>query len=162
MRRSKQALDDSQIRSILEDGIWGTLSVVDDDGLPYGVPVNYVWFDDRVYFHCATAGHKLDALASCDIACFTVVGSDDVLPEEFTTAFRSAMVFGRASIVSDEDEKRRSLEALGRKYMAPGDEAGLEREIAGGYARLHMVRIDPVRITGKQAIELVRDERAGA
>lgn len=161
MRRIRQELDPALTDEILARGSWGTLAVLGDAGYPYAVPVNYVWLDGAVYFHCALQGHKLDAILACDKVCFTVVDSDEVVPEAFTTLFRSAIVFGRASVVEDGAEKLRTVEALGRKFMAPGDEDGLHREIEGGVSRMHMVRIDPERITGKEAIELVRARAGG-
>lgn len=155
MRRARQQLGDEETRAVFERGSYGVLAMVGDGGYPYGVPINYVWLDGHIYVHMATAGHKLDALCADGRVSFTVVDSDRVVPEEYTTYFRSAIAFGRARLVDDPAEKLASLQALGRKYY-PGHEPELAKEVAGGIARLHMVRVDIERMTGKEAIELVR------
>ena len=73
MRRSKQALPEEECLRILACGYRGFLSVIGDGGYPYTVPINFVFEDGKLYFHCAKEGHKLDALRACDKACFTVL-----------------------------------------------------------------------------------------
>lgn len=161
MRRRRQQLSDDETLEILRRGSYGTLAVVGDGGYPYAVPVNYVWHEGHIYLHCATTGHKLDAIAADDRVSFCVVDADDVVPAEFTTYFRSAIAFGRAHVVEDPGEKLASLQALGRKYY-PGHEDALAAEVKAGYDRLVMVRVDVERATGKEAIELVRKRAQGA
>ena len=55
LRRKNQQLSETEARSILKNGTHGVLSVQGDDGYPYGVPMNYVYGDDAIYFHCAKA-----------------------------------------------------------------------------------------------------------
>lgn len=156
MRRSKQQMTDEDTWAMLERGSWGTLSVAGDDGYPYGVPVNYVCLNGALYFHCALKGHKTDAIARNPKVSFCVVDSEELVPDKYTTIYRSAVVFGRAVIVDDPAEKLASLQALGRKYYPELTEERLAREIKGDIDRLHMVRIDVVEATGKQAKELVK------
>lgn len=67
MRRFKQQLEDSDALEVLKNGHRGTLSLIGDDGYPYGVPINYFLGEDgHIYMHCAAAGHKIDALKKCD------------------------------------------------------------------------------------------------
>ena len=62
MRRARQALPMEDCEAILRRGTSGVLSVLGDDGYPYGVPLSYVWHDGALWFHCAKQGHKLDAI----------------------------------------------------------------------------------------------------
>ncbi len=155
MRRHTQELSESEAIGIVERGSYAVLSLVDAGGYPYGVPLNYVYLDGILYFHSAVEGHKLEAIAHCNKASVTIVGSDEVVPEEYTTYFRSVIAFGRVSVVHDDTEKMQMLVKLGEKFN-PGDEAGLSKEIDSGYKRLHMIRFDIEKMTGKEAIELVR------
>lgn len=158
MRRKRQQLTDEACVSILRKMTHGTLAVLGHDGYPYAVPLSYVYVDGKIYFHSARTGHKVDAIAANGKVSFCVVEQDDVRPAEFTTYFRSVVVFGKARILSDEAEKRAALTWLAEKY-SPG-EAGLEAEFEKGLNRLLMIEIDITHMTGKEAIELVRARQA--
>lgn len=154
MRRSRQLLPDETTHAILRAGSNGVLSLADSDGEPYGVPISYVFDgDSTIYFHSARSGHKIDCIDS-DCSCpFCVVAQDDVRPEEFTTYFRSAICFGRISVVGDTDEAVRALHMLSEKY-SPGVDDG--PEIARFLKAVAVLRLDIRRMTGKESIELVR------
>lgn len=154
MRRKRQSLSTEECVAILERMPNGTLALYGDDGYPYAVPVSYVYADGKIYFHSAMQGHKVDAVRRNGNVSFCVVEQDDVKPAEFTTYFRSVIVFGKARILTDEDEKRNALCLLADKYSH--GEAGMEAEIAKGFNKLLMVEITVEHITGKVAIELVR------
>ena len=84
-----------------------------------------------------------------------MVEQDDVKPAEFTTYFRSVIVFGKALILMDEGEKQLVLRLLADKYSH--GEVGMEAEIAKGFNHLLIVEITIEHITGKEAIELTKD-----
>ena len=154
MRRKKQALSTEESLAILNRGISGVLAVTGDQGYPYAVPLSYVYDNNKIFFHCALSGHKLDAIAANNKVSFCVVGQDRVMPQEYTTYFRSVIIFGRARILEDPIEKRTALEKLAAKY-SPEQETGRLREIDRLFERTCMVEIVIEHITGKEAIELV-------
>lgn len=154
MRRFKQALTQEQCEEILNRGTSGVLAVAGEDGWPYAVPLSYVWQDGKLYFHWATAGHKLDAVRADSRASFCIIDQDKVVPEEYTTYYRSVIVFGRARIIDSPEEKRRAVEALAEKYR-PGCPEAMAAEIDGAWDRFLMVELIPERVTGKQAKELM-------
>ena len=84
---------------VLRKGTSGVLAVSGDDGYPYAVPLSYVYDDGRLFFHCAPSGHKLDAIAGNEKASFCVIDQDHVVPEEYTTYYRSVIAFGRARVL---------------------------------------------------------------
>jgi len=154
MRRFKQALTREQCDEILNRGTSGVLAVAGEDGWPYAGPLSYVWKDGRVLFHFALAGHKLDAVRREERASFCVIDRDQVVPEEYTTYYRSVIVFGRARVIGDPVEKRRAIEALAEKYR-PGFPEAMAAEIDGSWDRFLMVELIPERVSGKQARELM-------
>ena len=153
MRRKKQLLSEERAEQIMHKGITGILGVLGDDGYPYTVPVNYVYDQKTIYFHCATAGHKLDAIRNNNKASFCVIAQDDVVPERFLTHFRSVIAFGRAAEVTDDGEKLRAMRLLNDKYAPDHAEAG-EKEIKSDWNVLCVVKIDVEHLTGKEALEL--------
>lgn len=154
MRRKKQELSQSECIAILERGTSGVLAVLGDEGFPYAVPLSYVCDEGRLLFHCAPAGHKLDAIERCAKASFCVVDKDDVVAAEYTTYFRSVIAFGRARIIRDEADRRQALELLAAKYT-PDDEEGRLQEVDKLIGRTCMVELSIEHLSGKQAIELV-------
>ena len=116
MRRSRQQLSEEEAIALLDHATSGVLSLVDDSGCPYGVPISHVYSNRKLYFHSALSGHKLDAIRHCDRASFTVICQDEVHPEVFTTYFRSVICFGRVRIVEDPDEKLSALRLLGKRF----------------------------------------------
>lgn len=156
MRRARQVLPMEECEAILRRATSGVLSVLGDDGYPYGVPVSYVWHDGAVWFHCAKRGHKLDAIRSCDKVSFCVVAQDEVVPEEYTTYFRSVILFGRAEIVTEPGALRAAMAPLADRYDPSASTERRNGTIEKEMPALCMVKITPEHITGKEAIELVR------
>lgn len=154
MRRFRQALTRSGCEAVLERGTSGVLAVAGDGGWPYAVPMSYVWEDGKVYFHWAMAGHKLDAIRGDSRVSFCVIDQDQVVPEEYTTYFRSVIVFGRARVLDDPREKRRAIELLAQRYR-PGCPGEMAAEIDGSWDRFCMVELAAEQVTGKQARELM-------
>ena len=101
-----------------------------DSDYPYGVPMSYAYDDGKLYFHGMPAGHKMDALKKHDKVSFTVIETDHIVPDEYTTYYRSVIVFGRAKIIEDPEEKVDALLKLVDKYSADYREGTME-EING-------------------------------
>lgn len=159
MRRNKQELPAEECTAVLERGTSGVLAVLGDEGYPYAVPLSYVYCDGKIYFHCAKSGHKLDAIARESKVSFCVVDQDRVVPEKYTTYFRSVIVFGRARVLEDEAEKRRAIGLLAEKY-SPEQGADSQKEIGQAWERFCMIELAAEHITGKEAIELVKEKEA--
>lgn len=156
MRRKRQQLSEAESISILEKATAGTLALLGDNNYPYAVPISYVYKEGKLYFHSALTGHKVDAIRNSDKASFCVIEKDDVQPEKYTTFFRSVIAFGRIHIIEDEAEKQETARMLGNRYN-PNDEESLRLEMEKGLSRMLMIRFDIEHLTGKEAIELVRD-----
>lgn len=158
MRRGKQELSQEECKRVLRCGSYGILACAGDDGYPYAVPLNYIWHNGALYFHCAKAGHKMDAIAREPKVSFCVVEKSDVAPERFTTYYRSVIAFGHARVVADADEAFDALTALTVGLAHDIDEAATRKELEACRRRpsLAMVAIDIDHLSGKQAIELVK------
>lgn len=153
MRRSAQQLPHEQAQSILAQASHGVLALTGDDGYPYAIPISYVYANSKIYFHSAVEGHKIDAIARSGKASFCVVDKDDVLPEKFTTVFRSVICFGKVRILADANEKRAAIEVLADKY-SPGLKQAANEMINRTFDRFCIIEFEIEHITGKQAKEL--------
>lgn len=160
MRRKKQLLPIEDSVLILNKMTSGVLAVVGDNDYPYAVPISYVYLDNKIYFHSALSGHKIDAINKNNKVSFCVVERDNIVPEEYTTYFRSVIVFGKVRILENESEKRRAIEKLAEKY-SPTQEEGRKHEIEKGFNHLCMIELTIEHLSGKEAIELVKSRVSG-
>ncbi|MDE6100691.1 MAG: pyridoxamine 5'-phosphate oxidase family protein [Paramuribaculum sp.] len=154
MRRFKQMLAQQAAKEILLKSTNGVLSLIDPVGEPYGVPVSYVYDgDSSIYFHSAAEGYKIDCVVANGDCSFCVIGQDLIMPEEFTSYFRSVIVKGKIHIVANKEEVEKGLMLLCDKY-SPGVDP--EQEISRCLRHVAVLRLDIETMTGKEAIELVR------
>ena len=151
MRRKTQQLPQTEAEEILRAGTSGVLALAGDEGYPYALPISYMFHAGRLYFHCAPVGHKLDAIARCPKASFCVIAQDDVVPERYTTRYRSAIAFGSIRRLVEEQEMVRALDALGRKYAPDLDPSA---EIAKSLHRVCVLEMEIDQLTGKEGLEL--------
>ena len=154
LRRSRQALSREEAAAILSRHTHGVLALAGDGGYPYAVPMSYAYRDGKLYFHSARAGHKIDSLTRSAKASFCVVDADEVVPEEYTTYFRSVIAFGKARVLTDPAEMRKGLELLGERYR-PGHPVELAAEIEKEFAAVAVIEMEIEHLSGKEAIELV-------
>ena len=153
MRRFKQEMSAEECRELLKTQVRGVLSLLGDDGYPYGLPIDY-WYneaDSRLYFHGAKEGHKIDALRACDKASFCVYDEGTRVEGEWPLRFRSVIVFGRIAPVTDAALTLEVCEKLARKFT--GDDAYIAQEIASAKDRVLCLALTPEQITGKRTKE---------
>ncbi len=155
MRRFKQKMSEKDSIEVLERNTAGVLAAAGDEDYPYAVPLSYVYADGKIYFHCAKSGHKMDAIARNEKVSFCVIDEDRIVPEEFTTYFRSVIVFGRARTL-EGDEKMDAILKLSMKYSPDETEESRKKEISGSFDNMAMVEISIEHMTGKEAIEFVK------
>ncbi len=157
MRRFRQLLSESDTQAVMARCTNGTLACLGDEDYPYAVPISYVYYNNKIYFHGAKAGHKMDAMAKHPKVSFAVVDEDTIVSAEYTTYFRSVIAFGKARIV-EGDEWFDSYKALVEKYSGDQPEEAKHKEIEG-CKRATIIAIDIDHMTGKEAIEYVRSKK---
>lgn len=155
MRRKKQLLSCEESIEVLRCGTSGVLALLGDDDYPYAVPISYVYDGGRIFFHSAKAGHKIDAIRKRGKASFCVIDQDNIVPEEYTTYFRSVIAFGKVRILENEKETREAIEKLALKYYPEDSEINRRRTIAREWTPLCIIEFSVEHLSGKQAIELV-------
>lgn len=125
LRRNERALAEEDARELLTHGIYGILSLRSPDGGAYGIPLHFVWDgEDKLYFHAAPEGRKLDCLQYVSKVSFCIVGESAVQARHFSTSYRSAILEGNANIVKSPDIKKQALHMLLAKYTPAETEPG--------------------------------------
>ena len=158
MRRLKQRLPQETAVEILNRNTSGILALNGDDDYPYAVPMSYVYADGKLYFHSAKAGHKIDAIKRSEKVSFCVIDQDQIVPEKYTTLFRSVIAFGRAQLVEDLEEIRRVVTMLAIKYSSDFQD-GIPKEIDSSIKNMTIIEMTIDHMTAKEAIELVKKKR---
>lgn len=156
MRRKKQQLSTKECVEILRKRTSGVLAVFGEDGYPYAVPISYVYEDGKIYFHSAKAGHKIDAIQQNSKVSFCIIDQDQVVPEKYTSYFRSVIVFGKVRILEDDQEKYKSIEQLAVKYAPDDREEERKKAIEQEWNAFCMLELTIEHMTGKEAKELAK------
>jgi nitroimidazol reductase NimA-like FMN-containing flavoprotein (pyridoxamine 5'-phosphate oxidase superfamily) len=149
MRRKDKEIKMDEAISFLTKCEYGVLSTVGNDGQPYGVPLNYAYKDNCIYFHCALTGHKIDNIDNNPKVSFCTVGDTKVLPSEFSTNYVSVVVFGVASEVLGTERYNALvllLEKFSPEFMGEGKKYIEEKDKA---TRVFKIEIE--HISGKRA-----------
>lgn len=135
----------------------GRLATSGRDGFPYITPVNYVWWNEAVYFHCAHEGEKRDNIRCSDKVCFAVdiplaylgLDYDRTRPAcKVHQFYHSVVIRGRAEIVEGQAEKVAALNAL----VAAHEEGESFPEITAASREIDLCSLIAVRVermTGK-------------
>lgn len=149
IRRSRQQLETRECIEILKHEPRGVLSVLGDDGYPYGMPMNHFYSeaDDRIYFHGAIAGHKIDALRRHDKVSFCVYDQGFRREGEWALNIKSVIVFGRMRIVDDPERAVNIIRSLAHKYTDDADY--IETEIRQSADHTMVLELIPEYMTGK-------------
>ena len=153
MNRPKQAMDPAECTELLSSQRRGVLSVLGDDGYPYGIPMNHYYCpeDGKIYFHSGKNGHKIDALRRCEKASYCVIDQGVSADRGWALDFRSVVVFGRVELTEDRGAVCEMTRRLSRLFT--DDEDYIAGEIARfGPATLLLV-LTPEHISGKRVNE---------
>ncbi len=152
--------DQAQIDRFLTETRVGTLSMRDLEGQPYAVPVNYVYWNGKIYIHGLGSGKKNDVLAANPAVYFTVFAEfgtvTDAVPCKCDTSYFSVALFGQAVLVRDLDEKTGALRRFLEKFTPGLFQNGLAPQFVDKYRSGHdhravaVYRIDPEGLTAKE------------
>ena len=149
MLRKKQQLTQEACIEILKKEPRGVLSVLGDDGYPYGMPMNHYYCeeDGNIYFHSGKNGHRVDAVKHCDKASFCVYDGGFRREGEWALNISSVIVFGRIELIEDQEKIYKIARLLSYKFT--NDEKYIEHEIQKSGPGTMMFALVPEHMTGK-------------
>lgn len=153
IRKKKNEIDVNVAQALLQNSRRGVLAVNGDDGYPYAIPVNYFYDTEnqKIYFHGARAGHKVDALKACDKICFTVYGNEQIKEEAWAPFMQSVVVFGRCHLLEAGPKATALLKRFAMKYYPNEQLADEEIEHAGKAVQMFEIEIE--HLSGKEIQE---------
>ena len=147
MRRFKQEITEQECTNILKEQPRGVLAVYGEDGYPYAFPMDYIYMDKKLYFHCSKEGHKLDAIAADNRVSFCVMDEGFRKDGDWALNIRSIIIFGRVKRIDDADETLKIVRQLGLKYYPTAE--SVEEEIRKAIARVQILELSIDHMTGK-------------
>ena len=150
MRRKDKQVSVEQALEWLKNGSSGVLSLADECGKPYCVPVSYIYHADAIWIHCAREGKKMDCIAHNPNACFCVFSDHGPISEMYSVRYESVIVFGKAKIVRFVPMVEEVLYLISKKYTT-NDDADIMRVIKRDLSRVAVIRISVDEITGKHS-----------
>ncbi len=154
VRRKNKEINMEAVNQLLKTSRRGVLAVNGDDGYPYAIPINYLYSEEeqKIFFHGAKAGHKIDSIRKSDKVCFTVYGNETVKEEEKWAPFmQSVVVFGRCRLIESQEEILKRVKELAVKYY-PSMQL-IDEEIAADGKHVQMFEIEIEHMTGKEIQE---------
>lgn len=154
MRRKNNEISLEKVKQLLHHERRGILAVNGDDGYPYALPINYYYdeMNNKIYFHGAKQGYKVDALKENDKVCFTVYGNEVIKKEEAWAPFmQSAIIFGRCHLLEYSAQTIDKLKQVAMKYYP--DEKMVDDEIKATGKAVQVYEITIEHLSGKQIQE---------
>lgn len=152
IRRQNRTLDDdARIQELIANSEYGFLSLgINENGYGYGIPISYAYDEasNSLYFHCAPEGQKLDMLKVNNKVSFCVVGVTRPIADQFTTLYESVILFCKADIELSDEEKRKALRLLVKKYSPDYEELG-EIYMDKSWGRTKTFKLTITHITAK-------------
>ncbi|MBO7613889.1 MAG: pyridoxamine 5'-phosphate oxidase family protein [Treponema sp.] len=149
MRRFKQQITEAECIQILKVEKRGVLSLIGDDGYPYGLPLSHFYDerDGKIYFHGAKEGHKIDAIKANPKASFCVMDKGFKKEGEWALNIKSVIAFGKISLITDIKKAEEICTRLVQKFT--DDKEYLEKELNNALARVQCFEFTIEHMTGK-------------
>lgn len=153
IRKKKNEISLDSAQKLLTAARRGVLALNGDDGYPYAIPINYRYCEaeNRIYFHGARTGYKVELLKKDSRVCFTVYGNETVKEEAWAPYVQSVVVFGNCRRIDQQDRAIELARQFAEKYY-PSTEL-IEEEIAAAGKAVQMFEIEIEHISGKEVQE---------
>lgn len=149
MRRIDREMDRDFALMVVDKCEYATLAMINTDGRPYCLPISIARDEDIIYFHSAKEGRKIDALRNDPNVCMSCVGDTLRAKDKFTTEFESAILRGKASEVTEDEEKIHGLKLICERHT-PTNMHEFDTAIEKSLFRTGVWKIEIADITGKR------------
>ena len=153
MRRVKNEISIEEAKELLKKNRRAAFSVHGDDGYPFTIPINFYYDEEenRIYFHSAKSGHKIDAIKANDKVCLTTWDDGYLVDGDWAYYVSSCVVFGRARLIEDCQVTEDKVRTFALKYFPTAEE--VESVMKKSLDRVQLVAIDIEHISGKKVHE---------
>ena len=120
--------------------------------MPYIIPVNYGYRENKIYIHSAPNGEKIELIKKCNIICFEIELGSEVMKHDvackWTTRYRSVIGYGTIRIITEKEAKTRGMDIIMSHQGGPE-----KNSYNSSFDRMVILELDIERMTAKQAGE---------
>jgi len=158
VRREARAISVEDALQIIRDAEYGVLATVNKEGLPCTTALGHVLFDDGcLYFHTGSEGEKINNIRLNPQVSFFVTGVSDVVFDQFTMAFSSAVVHGCMEVIEDDEAKVFALHKIASRFH----DGSVENKVIDDFIKsslphVAVLKLTPEHITGKARLSRKR------
>ncbi len=153
MRHLERELQDQEtLVALLKHLSIGRIATVNRIGFPVIKPVNYLYWDGKIYIHSSKKGEKIRDIKRGSPICFEIDQPIAYVPSKGSGCkanyyYRSIIIKGKATFVEGKIKKRKVLQMLMEKYQPEGNEKEIPERVLKKTA---VIEILPKEITGKE------------
>ena len=153
MRRPEREIKDQEtIKSILDQAQVGRMATINRKGFPVIKPVNYLYWEGKIYLHSSRKGEKISDIRRGSPVCFEVDQPIAYVPAKGPACkasyyYRSILIKGKGILVNSRKKKMDILERLMEKYQPEGSYEGIAAEILDKTA---VIEISIEELTAKE------------
>lgn len=148
-RKDKEITNKTEIETIIKKAPVCRIAIC-DNGIPYVVPVCFGYDGNRLYFHSAHEGWKIDILKRNNNVCFEMDIDHNLVksgnPCSWSMEYSSVIGSGKAFFVEDPEEKRKALGIIVEHYS--GKSYGFSDEAVSDVT---VIKIEIEKISGKKS-----------
>jgi nitroimidazol reductase NimA-like FMN-containing flavoprotein (pyridoxamine 5'-phosphate oxidase superfamily) len=124
--RARAIIEKTELMDVIRRCQFCHLSMVDADGKPYVLPMNFGFKEDVIYLHGAQHGRKIDILKTNPAVCINFTTDHELRYQSEQVAcswsmkYRSVICYGDAEFILDPEEKTAALHILMAQYSDQG------------------------------------------
>ncbi len=148
MRRKDRERDTAFAYSVIDNAPYVVLGINGENGV-YTVPLSIVRDSDKLYFHSALDGRKINDLRHDNRVAITAVTDCFVDVDHLTTRYKSAYGEAEAIEITDIEAKKRALDILTKKF-APSTTVDMEDHFRKMLSRTAVWCLVLKTLTGKE------------
>ncbi len=148
MRRKDRERDTAFAYSVIDNAPYVVLGINGENGV-YTVPLSIVRDGDKLYFHSALDGRKINDLRHDNRVAITAVTDCFVDGDHLTTRYKSAYGEAEAIEITDIEAKKRALGILTKKF-APSTTVDMEDHFRKMLSRTAVWCLVLKTLTGKE------------
>lgn len=151
--RKNKAISEEECIEILKNEKRGVLSVIGDEGYPYGMPLNHFYNEEDgcIYFHTGKRGHRTDSLKNNDKVSFCVYDEGYREEGDWALNISSVIVFGRMELCEDIETIAHITTLLSHKFT--NDDEYIKNEIEHYASKTLLLKLHIEHMTGKKIKE---------
>ncbi len=140
--------------AILERSPVGRMATVNRKGIPVIKPVNFLYWEGKIYIHSSKKGEKIGDIRRGSPVCFEIDEPVSYVATDGSACradyyYRSIIIKGSAAFVNQREKKMEILERLMQKYQPEGGYGPMRKEVLQKTA---VIEISVDEVTGKEKL----------